>query len=58
MATKYLLSVQNLNKNIEETESVMDNVNQEASMLLEDLKQIEGFDVKTMEDDLRKVRLA
>jgi len=33
----------------------MDNVNQEASLLLEDLKQKDWFDVKTMEDDLRKV---
>ena len=33
----------------------MENVNQEASMLLEDLKHLEGFDVQSMEDDLRKV---
>lgn len=44
-----------MNKDLEDNASVLEAVNQDANQLLEELRQIEGFDVESVEEELRQV---
>ena len=53
---KYSFSTQAANSDLIDNQDMLEVVTQEANQLLEDLRQVEGFDIDGVEEELNMVK--